>query len=96
MTDMHPEDIKAEVRKRGSNLSALAFAADMNKQTLSLALTARVSAKAEQVIANFLDLPAAQIWPSRYGADGKRTSTRRTKEEMAQEAARKAARKAAA
>lgn len=96
MADMHPEDIKAAIRKRGSNLSALAFAADMNKQTLSLALTARVSAKAEQVIANFIERPAAEIWPSRYGADGKRTSMRRSKEEMELEAARKAARRAAA
>lgn len=96
MIDMHPEDIKAEVRKRGSNLSALAFSVDMNKQTLSLALTGRVSAKAEQVIADFIGMPAAEIWPSRYGPDGQRLTLRRSKAEMAQEAARKAARRAAA
>lgn len=96
MSDMHPEDIKAAIRKAGSNLSALAFAADLSKQTLSLALTGRVSAKAEQVIANFIGRAPAEIWPSRYDADGKRTCIRRSKEQMAHEAARKAARKAAA
>lgn len=96
MADMHPEDIKAAIRKAGSNLSALAFAADMSKQTLSVALTGRVSAKAEQVIADFIGKTPAEIWPSRYDADGKRTSIRRNREEMALEAARKAARKVAA
>ena len=78
MTDMHPEDIKAAIRKRGSTLSELAEASGMKKQNLAIAMRARTSARAETVIADFLGMPAAKIWPSRYRRDGQRIALRRT------------------
>lgn len=100
MTDMHPEDIKAEIRKRGSTLAALAAAVGMHKQVLSLALASRTSWRAEEAIAAFLEKPAASIWPSRYDAKGIRINLRRSKSEMEKEKAeaafRKTKRKAAA
>lgn len=100
MTDMHPEDIKAEIRKRGSTLAALAAAVGMHKQVLSLALASRTSWRAEAAIAAFLEKPAASIWPSRYDDNGNRINLRRSKTEMERERAetaiRKATRKAAA
>lgn len=71
---MHPEDIKAAIRKAGSTLTALADANGVRKQTLSLALQARVSSRAERVIADFLGMHPMNIWPSRYDRNG----TRRT------------------
>lgn len=78
MSDMHPEDIKAAVRKTGFSLASLAREKGMNKQTLSLAIQARVSEKAERVIADCIRMDPADIWPSRYGRDGQRINFRRS------------------
>lgn len=75
--DWHPEDIKAEVRKRGSSLAALARAAGVSTQALSLTLQARVSERCERVIADFLKIHPQQIWPTRYRSDGSRLGTRK-------------------
>lgn len=77
--DWHPEDIKAAVRKGGSSLSALARKEGVSAQALSLALQARVSARCEQVIANFLKVHPQEIWPSRYRPDGSRMGNTRPK-----------------
>lgn len=75
---MHPEDIKAAIRKRGSSLAALARAQELEGkpaitiQALSQALHARVSARCEDIIADFLEVPPSAIWPSRYRANGTR------------------------
>lgn len=71
---MHPEDIKAAVRKAGSTLAALGRCNGMSRQQMSLALHARVSAKAEKIIADFLGTHPKTIWPSRYGKTGTRLS----------------------
>lgn len=72
MPDMDPEDIKAAIRKNGRTMASLALASGVHKQTLSLALRARVSSKSELVIADFLGMHPMDIWPSRYDRDGKR------------------------
>ncbi len=72
MPDMNPEDIKAAIRKAGTTMSALAAATGVARTTLSMALHARVSAKAEQVIGDFLKLHPMKIWPSRYDKTGRR------------------------
>lgn len=72
--DMHPEDIKAAVRKTGSTLAALARKNGVSRQAMSLALQARVSSKAERIIADFLGLHPMKIWPSRYDKTGERLS----------------------
>lgn len=77
MTDMHPEDIKAAIRKSGVSITALAESHGISKQTLSLAIGARMSARAERIIADCIGLDPATIWPSRYGRDGQRITLRR-------------------
>lgn len=71
MIDWHPEDIKAEIRKRGATLSALARGAGMSPNALGHALSLP-RAEAEHVIAAFLDIHPMTIWPSRYHGDGSR------------------------
>jgi len=72
--DIDPERIKYEIRLRGKTLADLAKIAGVSRQTMSIALHARASAKAEAVIAEFLQLPLNQIWPSRYDDAGRRMS----------------------
>lgn len=72
MADWHPEDIKAEIRKRGSNVAQLALAAGLTRSTLGACLERRVSARGERIIADFLGLKPHQIWPSRYRPNGER------------------------
>lgn len=74
MADMHPEDIKAEIRKAGVTMSALAKAAGVSRTSLSMALHSRVSAKAEGAIASFIGRSPREIWPSRYDEEGRRLS----------------------
>lgn len=76
MTDRHPEDIKAALRKRGFTLTVLAEANGLHKQVLSLALTTR-HARAEAAIAEALGEAPQAIWPSRYRLDGTRIQLRR-------------------
>lgn len=72
MSDLDPEDIKAAIRKKGVSMARLAEDAALSPQILSLALRAAVSERAEQVIAEFLDMHPMKIWPSRYCRDGAR------------------------
>jgi Ner family transcriptional regulator len=72
--DMDPELIKYEIRVRGKSLADLAKTAGVSRQTMSIALHARASARAEVVIAEFLGLSPKQIWPSRYDDAGNRMS----------------------
>lgn len=71
MSDLHPEDLKAAVRKRGATLASLGKRKGIDRRTMSLALT-RPHSAAEKIIAEFLQVPAHQIWPSRYHPTGKR------------------------
>ncbi len=78
MADMHPEDIKAAIRKKGMTIAALAEANGMSKQALAMAIGARVSAPAEAIIARFIGMEPAKIWPSLYLSDGRRITMSRT------------------
>lgn len=78
MTDMHPEDIKAAIRKKGITLAELATRANVSKQAVSAAIERRSSERVDQLIANFIGLKPHQIWPSRYTAQGKRIRYRAT------------------
>lgn len=69
--DMHPEDIKTAIRKRGGTLYGLGRAARLNERVVSVALDVPHKA-AEAAISEFLQVPAHQIWPSRYHPDGRR------------------------
>lgn len=72
MSDWHPEDIKAALRKRGMTLAALARTAGFSKQVLSMCLGGRASERGDKIIAKALGLKPHQIWPSRYRANGER------------------------
>lgn len=63
--DMHPEDIKAEIRKRGLTFRKLSLQAGYSKDSLKSVL--RTPCKPyQQVIANALGTTPEEIWPSRY------------------------------
>lgn len=70
--DMHPEDIKAAIRKRGATLEKLGKKVGLSAQSLSRAIHSRTSAKAERTISDFLGIAPQKIWPSRYSKDGRR------------------------
>lgn len=77
--DWNPEDIKAEIRKAGGSLTALARREGVSTQALSIALQARTSERCDNLIAAFLGRDAREIWPSRYRPDGSRLGNTRRK-----------------
>lgn len=76
--DWHPADIKAALEKRGKSLRGLAK--EYGYTHIARVLKSHWFA-AEQIVANALDLPAEQIWPSRYqdSRDRGRGMTRKPK-----------------
>lgn len=80
MIDMHPEDIKAAIRKQGITLAELASRADVSKQAVSAAIDRRSSERIDLIIADFIGLKPHQIWPSRYNAKGQRIRYRTTRD----------------
>lgn len=68
---LHPEDIKAQIRKRGTTLTQLALDNDLGKSTIRVCLLKSVP-RAEKVIASFLNLSTHALWPDRYDVDGNR------------------------
>jgi len=75
----HPEDIKAEVRKRGTTLTKLATDHGSHESLCRAALS-RPSPAGEQIISAFLNVPPQQLWPTRYGKDGKRLARRHVRD----------------
>ncbi|MDA0262128.1 MAG: helix-turn-helix transcriptional regulator [Proteobacteria bacterium] len=67
----HHEDIKAAIRKRGITLNELSLAAGLNECVARHALR-RPLISGERAIANFLGVPAQELWPHRYNPDGSR------------------------
>lgn len=64
--DWHKEDVKAEIRKRGSTMASLARKNGYkNPRTFSNVFAARYP-KVERIIAEFLGVTPDVIWPSRY------------------------------
>ncbi|MDO5648356.1 helix-turn-helix domain-containing protein [Paracoccus sp. (in: a-proteobacteria)] len=65
----HPARIRAEVVLRGGNFRRIARDAGIDHTCISKAL--RVPCYVgEQALAQFVQVPAHEIWPSRYDADG--------------------------
>ncbi len=64
-SDWHPADIIAALRKRGTTLAALSREAGLSSSTLANALT-RPWPKGEWLIAEYLEIHPAEIWPTRY------------------------------
>lgn len=61
----HRELIKAEIRMRDETLTSLARKNDLQPDAVRDALRNRRPA-AEAVIAKFIKVPAAELWPDRY------------------------------
>lgn len=69
--DSHPEDLKAELRKKFGSLQRFEEGAGLQQKSVAAGLR-RPYEEVERAVAEALDRPAHEIWPSRYGADGKR------------------------
>jgi len=68
VSDMHHEDIKASIRKKGWTFSAIEKAYGLPKGTISKAAR-RPLVNGELAIAEILSLSPRQIWPSRFKGD---------------------------
>lgn len=72
---MHPENIKAELRKRGLTITELA-----NRLVVSQGMVSRVirsqarSHRIEVAIARYLDLTPADLWPAHYPAKARKSA----------------------
>lgn len=69
LQDWHRADIKAALEKRGWTLRRLSQANGFAATYLANALDRPVP-RGEAIIADVIGVPAQQIWPSRYEADG--------------------------
>jgi len=76
----HKADIKAEVEKRGTNLTALALQAGLSESTCRAALL-RSQPQGERVLADFLGVSLHQLWPKRYSRDGQRLKVNHERDE---------------
>lgn len=63
--DWHQADIIAELKKAGTNMSALSRANGFARDTLRNALY-RSYPTAEKIIADAIGVEPKEIWPSRY------------------------------
>lgn len=65
VTDWHPADIIAALKKRGTNLSKLSMENGLGRGSLRNALY-RHYPKAERIIAKEIGVEPSEIWGSRY------------------------------
>jgi len=71
LSGWHAEDVKAAIRKKGLTLSALSKKHHYSDSYLRGTLIRR-RPRGEEIIARFLGVSPAEIWPDRYRADGTR------------------------
>ena len=71
MGNMHREDIKAAVRKRGKDMCQISAEAGLARDTASISLRRPIPA-ANAAIADFLGKSLHEIWPEWYDAAGNR------------------------
>jgi lambda repressor-like predicted transcriptional regulator len=60
---MHPEDIKAELRKRHGSMTAFAEARGLPRQSVSNLLCGRISRPVAKAIAEELNMPLKLVFP---------------------------------
>ncbi|MFN7128955.1 MAG: helix-turn-helix domain-containing protein [Brevundimonas sp.] len=72
---MHPEDIKASVRKKGTTLTALATSNGLSPSACRKSLKVPCG-RADVLIARCIGKPLHEIWPNRYDRKGKRRFTK--------------------
>ena len=68
--DWHPADVLAALKKRGHTLAGLSVEGGYHPTAAGKALKQPWPAL-EALIAKAIGLPAEQIWPSRYDAEGR-------------------------
>ncbi len=68
---MHPEDIKAAVRKTGITLTGLALANGLSESACRVAIIFKCKS-GEKAIARHLKKNPYEIWPNRYDEKGNR------------------------
>lgn len=68
--DWHPAQVVAELRMKGYSLRQLSILNGYSPGVLATALQ-KPYPMAEALIADALGMKPAQIWPTRYGPDGK-------------------------
>jgi Ner family transcriptional regulator len=76
LSGWHAEDVKAAVRKKGTTLTALSELHGYSDSYLRGTLI-RHRPYGEAVIAEFLGVSPAEIWPERYGVKKKTANGRR-------------------
>lgn len=69
--NMHPEDVKAAVRKKFGSLAALARQNGVSDSVVRAALI-RPQPTGNRIIAKCLELSVHELWPEWYDADGQR------------------------
>jgi len=67
IAELHPEDIKAMIRKRGMTLEALSAQLGYSRVAVGIALR-RPWPAVQSGIASFLGVEPTDLWPSRYAA----------------------------
>jgi lambda repressor-like predicted transcriptional regulator len=71
-TEMHPEQIKAEIRMRGTTPAAIADSLHLSRMTVSNVIHSRSkSRRVAAAISKLIKRPMEQIWPGRYGPASK-------------------------
>ena len=64
---MHPEDIKALLRKRGMTQAKLARELGVSKTTVGYVIAGRtLSRRVADAVALATGLPLAKLWPGKY------------------------------
>jgi lambda repressor-like predicted transcriptional regulator len=64
---MHPEDIKASIRKAGSSPAAIAREKNVSRMTVSYTIRGICkSARIAKAISVACNIPVGQLWPGKY------------------------------
>jgi len=71
--NMHPEDVKAAVRKTGISLSSLGPRNGLAASTIRAAIVRPVP-RGNRVIAKYLGRPVHEIWPEWFDEAGNRVT----------------------
>ena len=73
-----PIQIKCAILLKGATLRSLSLKAGLCMEACSKAIHVPFPA-GEEAIAEFLDIPACELWPDRFNADGSRKNSRLSK-----------------
>jgi len=66
-TEMHPEQIKAEIRMKGTTPAAIADDLHLSRMTVSNVIHGRItSRRVADAISSVIKKPVHSLWPGRY------------------------------